>query len=259
MELEVQPKRKGLFLWLSSTSLILLMAMTTGLWYFISPRLHEYNEVLPFTLLIILRIFFLILVIGTLLIIFTAISEKNLLIAKFAVKLSIQVTFPLSIVLGKVLHISKSKIRESFVWVSNSFINALNNLYSPEEILILLPHCLQNTECNIRINVNIQNCRRCGKCDIADLLKIVDDYGVKIAIATGGTLARRIIMEMRPKFIIAVACDRDMVSGIRDVFPIQVYGVLNQRPQGPCINTRVPVQAIRDILDRVVIKKDKSE
>jgi hypothetical protein len=73
---------------------------------------------------------------------------------------------------------------------------------------------------------------------------VAEKYGANIAIATGGTLARRIVLKFRPKLIIAVACQRDLVDGLREVFPIPVYGVLNQRPEGPCINTRVAVEEI---------------
>jgi hypothetical protein len=47
---------------------------------------------------------------------------------------------------------------------------------------------------------------------------------------------------------VAVACERDLCSGIQDAYPIPVYGILNQRPHGPCMNTQVDL----DELDRVV-------
>ncbi|MGC9337004.1 MAG: DUF116 domain-containing protein, partial [Candidatus Cloacimonadia bacterium] len=88
--------------------------------------------------------------------------------------------------------------------------------------------------------------------------ELAEEYNVKVAIATGGTLARRIISEKKPKFTIAVACYRDLVSGIRDVFPIKSFGIQNIRPQGPCINTKVEVEKIREVLENVVIKPSKA-
>ena len=74
-----------------------------------------------------------------------------------------------------------------------------------------------------------------------------------MGVATGGTLARQMVKEIRPKAIIAVACERDLTSGIQDVFPLPVIGVLNERPFGPCFNTRVDIKkveaAILDFLD----------
>ena len=118
-----------------------------------------------------------------------------------------------------------------------------------------MPHCLQNNDCPIRITNNINNCLRCGKCDIQELAKLSQKYNVAAAIATGGTLARRIIVENKPKFIIAVACPRDMVEGLKDVFPIPVYGVLNSRPNGPCISTRVDVEMIDNALQKLINDK----
>jgi hypothetical protein len=63
-------------------------------------------------------------------------------------------------------------------------------------------------------------------------------------VATGGTLARKHITDHRPDAVIAVACPRDLSSGIIDCFPIPVYGILNQRPEGPCVNTLVDIEKI---------------
>jgi hypothetical protein len=68
---------------------------------------------------------------------------------------------------------------------------------------------------------------------------------VKIAVATGGTLARRIIVENRPEAIVAVACELDLTTGILDSYPLPVIGILNERPHGPCINTKVDIEKVR--------------
>jgi hypothetical protein len=118
--------------------------------------------------------------------------------------------------------------------------------------LILLPHCIQDFDCEIKITGNIRNCRGCGKCEIKDLIELSDQYHLKIAVATGGTLARRIVLENRPEAIVAVACELDLTTGIQDTYPIPVIGILNERPNGPCINTKVNIEKVRRaILDFV--------
>ena len=47
------------------------------------------------------------------------------------------------------------------------------------------------------------------------------------------------IIEKRPKLVVAVACEGDLTSGIKDCYPLPVIGVLNDRPFGPCFNTHV--------------------
>ena len=86
------------------------------------------------------------------------------------------------------------------------------------------------------------------KCEIKDLIEISDQYQVNISVATGGTLARRIIVGNRPEAIVAVACELDLTSGIQDSYPIPVIGVLNERPNGPCINTKADIQKVKDAL-----------
>ncbi len=252
MDFEINTKGKELFLALSSISLILMMIITTMLWWFVSPRLHDISDFLAKLSLTLLRIFYFILVLGTILVYLTSYLERNFLIARFAVRAYIKVLFPLTILLGSIFGISKDKIRESFVHVNNSFIKALKKKFKYSEVLILLPHCLQNTGCPIRITVDIENCENCGKCNIGELVQLAKNFNIAIAIATGGTLARRIIVENNPKFIIAVACQRDLVDGLQEVFPIPVYGVLNERPEGPCRNTRVSVKNIKLALEKIL-------
>ena len=254
MEFVIDHKRKNLFLILATVSLILMMVITTLLWWFISPRLHEISKFAAISVLNILRVFYFVVVSGIILVLLTSYLEKNFLITQAAVRLSIRFVFPVTIIVGRVVGISKDRIRESFVHVNNTFVKVLKNKYRPKDILILLPHCLQNTECQIRVTVDINNCKDCGKCKITDLKRIARETGVHIAIATGGSLARRIIIKHRPKFIIAVACERDLVDGLLDVFPIPVYGVLNERPCGPCINTSVAVEIIEAALKKIGVR-----
>ena len=79
---------------------------------------------------------------------------------------------------------------------------------------------------------------------MGSVLGLAHKYGCKLAVATGGTLARQMVKQARPKAIVAVACERDLTSGIQDVFPLPVLGVLNERPFGPCFNTRVDIDKL---------------
>ncbi len=152
------------------------------------------------------------------------------------------------------LRISKEKINESFISVNDSLVKALKPRYKSKNVIILLPHCLQDTSCKLRITVEPNNCQRCGKCTIGKILEIAEEFDVKVFIATGGTIARRIVAQQKPKLIIAVACYRDLVSGVQDAFPIKTYGILNIRPNGPCVDTTVKVEAIEKTLQNVISK-----
>lgn len=114
----------------------------------------------------------------------------------------------------------------------------------PERILLLLPHCLQHHDCPHRITFDPANCRRCGRCPVGDLVEIAARTGVKLAVATGGTLARRHLREKKPLAVVAVACPRDLGQGMLDAWPIPVVGVENRRPCGDCVDTTVDTEAV---------------
>ncbi len=166
---------------------------------------------------------------------------------------SVKLFLPVMIIIGRIFGISKNKIRSSFIRVNNELVLSEADTYRPDQILMLMPHCLQNSRCKIRLTYNVRNCKRCGKCSIAGLLELSDKYKIHLAVATGGTIARRIVVERRPLLILAVACQRDLSSGIQDTYPLPVFGILNLRPHGPCLDTLVPLDileaAIRRFLD----------
>jgi hypothetical protein len=254
------PKGRNLFIFLSFLGVILLGLLLLGFWYLIQPRLEEvYAELPVITGLILVGLY--LAVVGLLaLIVISSYIQKDLVSAK---KITVRILYPLAVAIGKVLAIPTDSLRCSFIDMNNSLVRASARLVSGDRLLLLLPHCLQSFECPHRVTSEVRNCRRCGACEIADLIEICDAYGVKMSIATGGTLARRVIVETRPKAIVAVACERDLTGGIQDSYPIPVIGVLNERPFGPCRNTKVDLSkvenAISFFLGRRVDPRDASD
>ena len=190
---------------------------------------------------------------GTLLLVLTTAFGKDILFTKFMRGVVIRFLLPLIEQIGRLCGISKDTIRQSFVAMNNSLVASQRLKIKPDRILILLPHCLQLSDCEIKVTGEISKCMRCGRCDIMGLAELAQKYQVDISVATGGTLARKVIIEKRPKLVLAVACERDLTSGIKDCYPLPVIGVLNDRPFGPCFNTRVDVQKIDAALRSVLL------
>ena len=210
-------------------------------------NIHPY---LPFIFSLILAIFVFFMLSGGLLLVFTVMRGKDILFSHKLRGIVTKVLFPFMILMGRLVGVSKERVQQSFIELNNHLVRSNKHRTLPEKLLILLPHCIQDFDCEIKITGNIKNCKRCGKCEIKDLVDISEQYQVKIAVATGGTLARRIIVENRPEAIVAVACELDLTSGIQDGYPIPVIGILNERPNGPCINTKVDIQKVKNaILD----------
>ncbi len=156
--------------------------------------------------------------------------------------------FPLMELLARVLKIPRENVRLSFVKVNNEMVLAAKPRVEAKNILVLLPHCLQNSKCKHRLTYSVEHCQSCGLCTIGDLRSLQKTWGFNLVVATGGTIARRIVVQTRPRLILAVACERDLTSGIQDTYPIPVYGILNDRPFGPCLDTLVNVSLFENAL-----------
>jgi hypothetical protein len=108
-------------------------------------------------------------------------------------------------------------------WVENASVKVYNELASRRgrkvgqgELLVLIPRCL-------------------SKQTLDGVLGIAGKYDVPVFVATRGQLARRVIRERRPRAVVAVACERDMVSGLHDVAAkVPVLGLTMTLPSGPC-------------------------
>ncbi|MDP2960395.1 MAG: DUF116 domain-containing protein [candidate division Zixibacteria bacterium] len=245
-------KGKGIFLFLSILSLLVLVLMVIGFWYLVSPRLSNLHPYLSLGVKLFLGLGLAIISGGLFLIILSVLTERDFLFPHGEKQITLKILFPINLILSRLFGWSKDQIRQSFVAVNNSLFNATRKRISPERILILLSHCLQNYDCPQKVTTDYRNCRRCGKCQISQIIELGDKYYTPLSIATGGTLARKVIVEKRPTVIVAVACERDLTSGIQDVYPIPVYGILNERPFGPCINTRVDLEKIEKAIEIIL-------
>ena len=120
-------------------------------------------------------------------------------------------------------------------WVENAAVKVYNTLamlrgrkVGQGELLVLIPRCL-------------------SKETLDGVLGIAGQYGVPVFVATRGQLARRVIRERRPRAVVAVACERDMVSGLHDVAgKIPVLGLTMTLPSGPCKDASVDLGQLEE-------------
>ncbi len=176
---------------------------------------------------------------------------KNKKINKNMMRINLNIVnamYPLVIVTTKIFSIPKNDIRRVYVTLNNKYIYSNKYKFQAEDIMLITPHCIQKNFCKHKVTNDIDNCRRCGQCNVEDLVKLKQKYNVKVFVATGGTLARKIIIENKPKAVIAIACERDLTSGMQDVSKFHVIGVLNKRPNGPCFNTEIDIEKVEDAI-----------
>src|SRR5207248_918721 len=122
-------------------------------------------------------------------------------------------------------------------WVEHAAIDVYNTLAERRgrtvgsgELLVLIPRCL-------------------SKQALDGVLAIAGRYEVPVFVATRGQLARRVIRERRPRAVVAVACERDMMTGLRDVAGrLPVLGLTMRLPNGPCRDAMLDL----DVMERWV-------
>ncbi|HZV80886.1 MAG TPA: DUF116 domain-containing protein [Geobacteraceae bacterium] len=240
--------RKRLFVALMGVTCLLIVGIIYLGWWIPTKGLTNIHPDLPSYVGFIFAILSGLAILGTFLLILTTALGKDIFLTRFMRLVVIKFLLPAIELLGRCLGIQKDTIRQSFVAMNNSLVASQKLAVLPERILILLPHCLQLFDCDIKVTGGIGKCVRCGRCDIKGLAELAERYHIDISVATGGTLARKVIVEKRPKLVIAVACERDLTSGIKDCYPLPVIGILNDRPNGPCINTVVDIAKIEQAL-----------
>ena len=247
--MDVRPKKR-IFIGLLVFTCVILFFLIFLLWYVPLVGLKNIHPSLPLIFTLALAVLVFLMISGGLLLIFTILWRRDILFSHKLRGIVTKVLFPFMILMGKLVGVSKERVQQSFIELNNHLVQSNHHRTRPNQLLVLLPHCIQDFDCQIKITGNIKNCKGCGKCEIKDLIELSDQYQIKIAVATGGTLARKIIVENRPEAIVAVACELDLTSGIQDSYPIPVIGILNERPNGPCFNTKVDIQKVKDaILD----------
>ncbi len=159
--------------------------------------------------------------------------------------------YPASLAIGGLFRIKKEVIQTSFLSFQNRLFLSNNKVTKLSRLLMLLPHCLQFHDCKIRITRDISDCEDCGECDICNLKDLGKKYDIKIGIANGGTLARKLVHDNQPDVIIAVACHRDLTDGVRESWKYPVYAILNERPYGPCFDTKVDVDKVENVIKKI--------
>lgn len=238
-------ERKRLFIGLLGASLVLVGLLAAAIWYLVfSPEQSLLYKLI--LLLLALTLFGGILLAGFGLagIVLTIVRSRLFVPFQGPMRVALNTFFPLVLVLGRIFRIDLNRIKRSFIEVNNDLVRAREFRIEPHQLLLLTPHCLQNSYCKHKVTGTVDNCHRCGGCGVHKILELRGKYGIRVGMATGGTLARKYIEDYRPRAIVAVACERDLTSGILDANPIPVLGVTNLRPNGPCRDTDFPPEQL---------------
>ncbi len=245
--IEYKPGRIGFVLLLCLSSAGILGGVFL-LWYIPTVGLGNISPILPYVLGSVLLAGGIFVVVGAISISIAVMNQKVFFPAGFR-GLLVRFFLPIMVMVGRgILGIPRIRIERAFIEVNNHLVRLMKRRFKPEKILILMPHCIQYENCKIKITKEVKNCVGCGRCEIGELIDISERYGVNLFVSTGGTIARKKVHEYKPDAVIAVACERDLTSGVQDAYPLPVLAIVNRRPRGYCEQTGVAVEEIKQAL-----------
>ncbi|MQY62542.1 DUF116 domain-containing protein [archaeon] len=118
------------------------------------------------------------------------------------------------------------------------------------ERIIMLPQCLRAKDCPAEMGKYGYECQQCGRCSVAKIMQLTKDLGYKGAfILPGGSLAQKIILELKPKASLGVACSKELVLGsyLCEKMGIVCQGV--ELLRDGCINTIVDMKTLKEALN----------
>ncbi|MGB9692809.1 MAG: DUF116 domain-containing protein, partial [Candidatus Sumerlaeaceae bacterium] len=131
---------------------------------------------------------------------------------------------------AKLFGISKDRLGYSLVEVHNALSAHRRRIESNGRILCLAPRCIERS-------------------NIDEIRGLVAAYDCDFYVAPNGALARQKIVQLKPAAIIGIACERDLVTGIRDVgYRLPVLGIANKRPVGPCKGAFIDLEELRSAI-----------
>lgn len=235
------------------TYLIVLLTISFILFFFVVLFIFFLNfhgltppiRVVTLTVGILAALLLLVFLLGIVVTISALCGKKPRGFLRSILKLVISRIIPMVMHLGTMLGLDGERLQGTFIQLANEIRREEMNLL-PGGLLVLVPHCMQYSGCTHRLTQDVFHCRQCGQCQIGDLLDLKTRYGFILQVVSGGTQARSVISRVSPQGIVAVACERDLSSGIMDTFPLPVYGVINIRPEGPCMNTKIPLEKVEE-------------
>ena len=234
IDIDLEKTKEKLFIWIAFFAVFAVIGAVLLFQWLIEPRIMELSPYIAQALRIAVWIFSGILIIWLSLFVICSKFNLRLLAPILIVPRVINFLLNLALGFGQFLGIPKDRIINSFLKVHNLLLKLRRNHLNPQELLVLLPRCLRK-DCIERLG------------------KLKELYKFNMFTVGGGTQARMKIRKLMPRAIIAVACERDLLSGFVEINPkIPVIGFPNRRPEGPCMNTDIDLEQIEMTIRQVL-------
>ncbi len=118
----------------------------------------------------------------------------------------------------KILGLNEKIIYEIAIELRNKINMEKFKKIPPKDKIIVLPQCIRNVNCPARLDPKTGIiCKKCGLCVFKDIKEIAEKYGYKIFLVPGGRFVERIILSIKPKAAVGVACLKDLYKAMKEV------------------------------------------
>jgi len=138
----------------------------------------------------------------------------------------------------------------TMVAVASAFWRDQVEAIPPDRRLLLLPHCLRNSErCNAEYNQLGLLCRDCGACRLTDLRAVALARGYQVLIAEGSPTVIEIILRGHADAILGAACLNSLEKSLEKILlagvPCMAVPLLNNS----CRDTSTDEDWVREMID----------
>jgi len=111
------------------------------------------------------------------------------------------------------MNIDEKEVMRIYIEMKNKMhVEQFKNSSFSDRIL-LLPQCLRNKECPAKLTEYGYICQECGKCRIPEIIRLAKSLGYKVFIVPGGSMVEKILRTFKPKAVLGVACEKELVLG----------------------------------------------
>lgn len=229
------------YVWLILTPVILLLCLSAvfgilvgaTILFRISPGVSEVIRVVFLGIAIFISLYFVLLGVAWFL-------KRDIVFFNQLRRLFAGITFAIGHFLHRLGVISRDRLGNSFVKVINRFYVFSDSMQDENDnlrILLLLPRCIERS---VREKI----------------IHRATEMRIQYAIAGDGASARQAVKRYNPKTILAIACERDLVTGIRDVsLNVSLFCLSVKRPVGPCKDTIVNLDELNEFFNHSKAKK----
>jgi hypothetical protein len=219
----------------TALALLAIPLVTAVLVFLLAPRLAQIAAWLPNALYLTLALFCALSLVWLAIIAVSFTASRALLPEILAERGLLLKTMNVTWRMGELFGVGRDWTQHATVAVYERLALARQRKVSPGELLILIPRCLSRTA-------------------LDGVLDIAKRHNVAAFVATRGQLARRAIRERKPKAVVAVACERDMVSGLHDVAGrVPVLGLTMQLPNGPCKDASIDIEKLESFVKAYLV------